>query len=138
MNSKQKYIIGVTATCGGCEKPFMLDKKTQFKLFSSESIACKSCDAELSLALDEKERLCTLGNPAKPLVWIMMLLGAFTLTVVTLTLFIDLAFGAVAMAFLIMIVGNLIIGLAIKGATKDLQIRLQPEHVDHPMTEETP
>lgn len=136
MNNKTEYILGVTATCGGCESQFTLDKKTQFKLVGSELITCKSCDAGLSLAPDEKERLYTLGNPAKPLIWIMMLLGAFTLTVLTLTFFIDLASGAVDLAFLVMIVGNLILSLVFKGVAKDLQIRLQPKHTERSTNEE--
>ncbi|WP_347903882.1 hypothetical protein [Pseudomonas purpurea] len=127
MQHSPAYIIGLKVHCTACEKEFPTDKKHQVLMRDDKPIQCKGCKADLLLSAEEKQRLLGFDNPAKPLMYGMMLCGLVGL----------LVFGSAAMGLLksdgvvlITVVGvvctNLLLSGAFKSKTKHLLLNLAP------------
>lgn len=125
MSDKFVCILGLKATCNGCDKAFSPDEKQQRKLFSLEPLPCPSCQSMQVLSPEQRDLLKAKGNPGRSYRFAIGLMGICNLVFFGSVMagYIDheplIIFG-----FVLAIGGQLAVSRMFNAVTADLDARL--------------
>lgn len=125
MSGKFVCVLGLKATCSGCDKTFSPDEKQQFKLFSLEPLPCPSCKSIQVLSNEQRDVLKEKGNPGRPYRLAIGMMGVCNLVFFGSVLAGYINHEAfILCGFVLAIAGQFAVSQMFNAATADLYVRL--------------